>query len=89
LAGPNAPTVLDVRAVGERADKRIEPSQHIVLDELVRRASEVPRDERVVIHCAGGYRSSIAASILMQQGFTNVEDLIGGFAAFDARGPSC
>jgi hydroxyacylglutathione hydrolase len=38
------------------------------------------------VHCAGGYRSSIAASLLQQQGFTDVSELAGGIAAWEAAG---
>jgi len=37
-----------------------------------------------VVHCASGYRSSIAASLLAQHGFTQIADLVGGFAAWNA-----
>jgi hydroxyacylglutathione hydrolase len=47
------------------------------------RIAEVPKDRRVVIQCAGGYRSSIAASLLLKHGRTNVEDLIGGMGAWE------
>jgi rhodanese-related sulfurtransferase len=38
------------------------------------------------VHCAGGYRSSIAASLLQQQGFDRVSELAGGIAAWEAAG---
>lgn len=84
LAGSDAPLVLDVRQPGERAQKRIAKSAFVPLDELEQRVREVPRDRRVLIHCAGGYRSSIAASILMRAGHERVEDLIGGMGAWEA-----
>lgn len=84
MSGADAPLVLDVRQPGERATKRIAKSLFVPLDELESRAREIPSDRRVVIHCAGGYRSAIAASILMRAGHTQVEDLIGGFGAWEA-----
>lgn len=88
LAGADAPLVLDVRLPGERAAKRIAKSAFVPLDELEARAREIPRDRRVVIHCAGGYRSSIAASLLMRAGHERVEDLVGGIGAWEtARQP--
>jgi rhodanese-related sulfurtransferase len=84
LARTDPPLVLDVRQPGERAQKRIAGSAFVPLDELARRCAEVPRDRRVVIHCAGGYRSSIAASLLLSAGHARVEDLAGGFGAWES-----
>ncbi|MGE5131609.1 MAG: rhodanese-like domain-containing protein [Gemmatimonadota bacterium] len=76
------PVVLDVRNTGERAAGAIEPSLHIPLAELPRRLDEVPRDRAVVVYCAHGARSSIAASLLRRAGFADVSDLIGGAEAW-------
>ena len=84
LAAPQPPFVLDVRTVKEWQDKHIEGSCNIPLNHLQERLAEVPRDRQVVVHCASGYRSSIAASLLTQHGFTQIADLVGGFAAWDA-----
>jgi rhodanese-related sulfurtransferase len=46
--------------------------------------NEVPRNRRIAVHCAGGYRSSIAVSILHQHGITNLIEIAGGLAAWDA-----
>jgi rhodanese-related sulfurtransferase len=48
------------------------------------RFSEVPQDRHIVVHCASGYRSAIAASLLEQHGIAQVADLVGGFAAWKA-----
>ncbi len=47
-------------------------------------STKVPRDRRIAVHCAGGYRSSIAASILSQHGITNLIEMAGGIAAWEA-----
>jgi rhodanese-related sulfurtransferase len=52
---------------------------NIPLNEISQRLSEFPKDKHFVLHCAGGYRSMIAASILKQRGFDNFVDVIGGF----------
>jgi rhodanese-related sulfurtransferase len=83
LSGQDAPLVLDVRQPGERAAKRIAKSVFVPLDELESRAKEIPTNRRVVIQCAGGYRSAIAASLLLRAGHEQVEDLIGGFGAWE------
>ncbi len=59
--------VLDVRRNLERAESRIEESTHIPLHELLSRLDEVPAGE-IWVHCAAGYRASIAASLLLGQG---------------------
>jgi hydroxyacylglutathione hydrolase len=88
LASPAPPFVLDVRNAAERDEKRIAGSVHVPLNRLAARLGEIPRDRRVVVHCAGGYRSSIAASMLANAGFRDVTDLVGGFAAWEADAPS-
>ncbi len=59
-------------------------SVNLPLGQLQKRIGEVPRDRRIAVHCAGGYRSSIAVSILGQHGITNVIELAGGIAAWEA-----
>jgi rhodanese-related sulfurtransferase len=86
LAMPNPPQVLDVRAPGERQDKYIDGSLHLPLNRLQRHLDEVPRSGKVVVQCAGGYRSAIAASILANHGLTEIADLVGGLAAWEERG---
>jgi rhodanese-related sulfurtransferase len=84
LAASEAPYLLDVRAPREREQRVIPGSTHVPLPELPRRLSEVPRHRPVVVHCAAGYRSSIAASLLRGNGFEDVSDLAGGIQAWDA-----
>jgi hydroxyacylglutathione hydrolase len=54
------------------------------LNHLAERAGELPRDRPLLIHCAGGYRSSIAASLLQGLGFARVSEMAGGLAAWEA-----
>jgi glyoxylase-like metal-dependent hydrolase (beta-lactamase superfamily II)/rhodanese-related sulfurtransferase len=82
MADDTAPVVLDVRGGGEREEGHIEGSLHIPLAELRRRMEEVPQDRPVVVHCAGGMRSSIGASLLLNQGRTDISDLLGGYGAW-------
>jgi rhodanese-related sulfurtransferase len=51
------------------------------LDFINESMADFPRDASIVLHCAGGYRSMIAASILKARGYQNVKDVIGGFGA--------
>lgn len=77
------PVVLDVRAESERKGHAIEASVNIPLNHLEERIEEVTSDRQIVVHCATGYRSSIAASLLEKHGITNVMDLVGGWAAWE------
>ncbi len=79
-----APLMVDVRAPVERQQKRIAGSVGIPLNDLCERLSELPTDRPVLVYCAGGYRSSIAASLLQRHGFTQVSEIAGGIAAWDA-----
>ena len=78
------PLLIDVRAPGERQQKRIAGSVGMPLNHLSERFSELPTDRPLLVHCAGGYRSSIAASLLQRQGFSQVSEIAGGIAAWDA-----
>jgi glyoxylase-like metal-dependent hydrolase (beta-lactamase superfamily II)/rhodanese-related sulfurtransferase len=86
MATDSAPLLLDVRADKERRDKFIEGSLHIPLNRLQERIGTLPSDRPLVVHCAGGYRSSIAASIIKRHGLANVSELLGGLAAWEKSG---
>jgi hydroxyacylglutathione hydrolase len=76
--------VLDVRGPGERAAGWIEGSMHIPIVQLRGRTGELDAAHPVVVYCAGGYRSSIGASLLRTRDFADVSDLIGGYQAWVA-----
>jgi hydroxyacylglutathione hydrolase len=84
LASPNPPLVVDIRTPREWSTKHLGDSINLPLTQLQERIDEVPRNRRIAVHCAGGYRSSIAASILNQHGITNLIELAGGIAAWEA-----
>jgi rhodanese-related sulfurtransferase len=86
MASSAPPVVVDVRTPAERAEKQIAGSAHIPLSRLLDRLDEIPADRPVLVHCAGGYRSSIAASLLQRDGRTQVSELAGGIAAWEAAG---
>lgn len=82
LAGKDAPLVVDVRTDAERAAGFVAGSVHLPLAQWPRRLAEVPKGRPVAVYCAGGYRSSIAASLLRAAGHAEVTDLVGGFGAW-------
>ena len=84
IGEPDAPFVLDVRTPGEWQQRHIDGSTNIPLSRLAERLNDIPRNRPVVAMCAGGYRSSIAASVLQRAGFTRVSELTGGMAAVPA-----
>jgi glyoxylase-like metal-dependent hydrolase (beta-lactamase superfamily II)/rhodanese-related sulfurtransferase len=81
IGEPDAPFVLDVRTPGEWQQRHIDGSTNIPLNRLAERLDDIPRNRPVIAMCAGGYRSSIAASVLQRAGFTRVSELTGGMAA--------
>ena len=84
LASPNPPLVVDIRAPREWNASHLSDSINLPLTQLQQRIHEIPRNRRIAVHCAGGYRSSIAASILNQYGITNLIELAGGITAWEA-----
>jgi hydroxyacylglutathione hydrolase len=81
---PAPPLVVDVRSPREWNTKHIDGSLNLPLNHLEERLQEIPRDRTVVVACAGGYRSSIAASLLQRQGLDRIVELAGGMAAWEA-----
>lgn len=76
--------VLDVREPGEIEAGAMEGSVRIPLGQLSGRTGELDREKLLVVHCKGGYRSSIATSILRRAGLRDVANLTGGFDAWKA-----
>jgi rhodanese-related sulfurtransferase len=84
LSSAEPPQLLDVRTPRERGQKYIEGSLSISLNHLSERIRELPSSRPLLVYCAGGYRSSIAASLLQERGFTRVSEIAGGIAAWEA-----
>ncbi|HZQ41819.1 MAG TPA: rhodanese-like domain-containing protein [Acidobacteriaceae bacterium] len=80
----DSPLILDVRNPREYTAKHIPHSLNIPLNHLEERLAELPRDRRIAVHCAGGYRSSAAASLLQHHGLTNLIEMTGGLAAWES-----
>lgn len=77
-ASETATEVLDVRRPPEYESAHIANATNIPLDELEERIGELKKDKPYYVHCAGGYRSMIASSILKQHGFENIVNIYGG-----------
>ena len=84
LASAEPPVVIDIRTPGEWGMGHLGGSVNLPLSQLQERIGEVPRDRRIAVHCAGGYRSSIAASLLRRRGFNELMELAGGITAWEA-----
>ncbi len=80
--------ILDVRGLGERRLSHIPGSIHIPFGHLQDRLEELPRDRKIVVHCASGARSLVAYSILIRAGFKDVHDLAGGISAIQQESPA-
>jgi rhodanese-related sulfurtransferase len=81
-----AATVVDVRTPHEREEGAIAGSIFVPLSQLEHRLAEIPRGRPLIVHCAAGYRSSIAASVLKREGFDDVSEIAGGMGAWQAAG---
>ncbi|WP_396211393.1 rhodanese-like domain-containing protein [Flavobacterium sp.] len=81
----NAP-IFDVRKPGEYKAEHIVDVPSTPLDFLNEHIAEFPKEETFYLHCAGGYRSMIAASILKARGYHNVVNVLGGFSAIRNTG---
>jgi hydroxyacylglutathione hydrolase len=84
LSSAQPPLAIDVRAPRERDQKHIAGSLSIPLNHLAENFEKLPKDRRLLVYCAGGYRSSIAASLLQRGGFESVGEIAGGIAGWEA-----
>lgn len=74
--------LIDVRNPGEHALGAVPGAINIPVGQLPDRLTELDHDRPTVVYCAGGYRSSVAASLLRAHGFVDVSDIIGGYGAW-------
>jgi hydroxyacylglutathione hydrolase len=84
MSSNEPPQLIDVRTPREHDQRSIDGSLSIPLNHLSERMPELSKSRPLMVYCAGGYRSSIAASLLQQQGFDRVTEIAGGMAAWDA-----
>ncbi len=74
--------IVDIRNPGEVALGSVPAATAIPVGQLPARVDELDPSAPTVVYCAGGYRSSVAASLLRLRGFDDVSDLVGGFGAW-------
>ena len=84
LARRDTGPVVDVRSAAEHAAGHLPAGLNIPLTHLAERFGEIPSGRPVVVHCEGGYRSAIAASLLQKLRVGKVHDLVGGYKAWVA-----
>ncbi|HET9546351.1 MAG TPA: rhodanese-like domain-containing protein, partial [Desertimonas sp.] len=76
--------LIDLRDPAETQDTGLPGARLVPLAALTESLDDLDRAAPVVVYCASGYRSSIAASVLVAAGFADVSDLRGGFAAWES-----
>src|SRR5210317_2077322 len=86
LSEKESVTVFDVRKRGEYLSEHIPDAKSTPLDFINEHMNEFPTEKPFYMHCAGGYRSMIAASILKSRGIHNLIDIKGGFGAIKESG---
>lgn len=74
--------IVDVRNPGEVAAGMAHTATNIPVGQIPARVGELDPAKPTVVYCAGGYRSSVAASVLREKGFVDVSDVIGGYNAW-------
>jgi hydroxyacylglutathione hydrolase len=75
--------IVDVRSHGEAEAGMVPGALNIPVGQLPARVAELDPERPTVVYCAGGYRSSVAASLLRQRGFADVSDILGGYNAWE------
>jgi hydroxyacylglutathione hydrolase len=84
LASKEPPFAIDVRTPRERDQKFIAGSLNLPLSHLSENLNLLPKDRPLVVFCAGGYRASMAASLLQRANFSPVAEIAGGLAAWES-----
>ena len=86
VKGPQ-PYILDVRTKSEFKELQFKEAINIPLPSLLKRIKEIPSGREIVVHCAGGFRSTIACSLLQREGLDSVVNLLGGINSLEKRFP--
>jgi rhodanese-related sulfurtransferase len=83
LASVSPPVLVDLRTSTERSKTSIPGSVHVPLSRLMEQIDTLAKEQPLLLHCAGGYRSAIAASVLQRHGFEKVSEIAGGITAWE------
>jgi rhodanese-related sulfurtransferase len=83
LAAPEPPLLIDVRTTREWGAAHIDGAVNMPLSHFAEHLGELPPERPLIVHCASGYRSAVAASLLRRQGL-KVANLVGGLAAWES-----
>lgn len=86
VTGEEKFVLIDVRAPAEYEDSHIEGAINIPVADLRTRYKELNKDEKLILICSSGNRSSLGTSILAQHGFTNLYNVPGGMTGYSAAG---
>jgi len=81
---PSDLQIVDVRSPDEWQGGHVPGATYILLPELVKKAGRLDKKKPVAVYCDSGYRASLAASILQQEGFTEVRNIPGSWKAWRA-----
>jgi rhodanese-related sulfurtransferase len=83
IAERSVQQIVDVRRASEWETGHIEGAVNLPLNHLTESALSLNWDAKTAVLCAGGYRSSIACSVLRQLGFRNIANVVGGMTAWN------
>jgi rhodanese-related sulfurtransferase len=78
--------IIDVRKPTEYLSEHIQDAENVPLEYLNDYLAVIPKNETFIVHCASGYRSLVASSILKARGYHNMIDVDGGITAMKADG---
>ena len=81
--------IVDVRKPGEYTAEHVQDAMHYALDYMNDDLNKLDKNTEYHIHCAGGYRSVIAISLLMKNGYTKLIDVAGGYGAIKKTNIQC
>ena len=82
LETADPPQLVDVRTAREWDEAHIDGALNLPLSQLAERLDELPENRPLIVHCASGYRSAIAESLLRREGLARVANLVGGLSAW-------
>ncbi|MGA0232910.1 MAG: rhodanese-like domain-containing protein, partial [Saprospiraceae bacterium] len=77
----DSPLIIDIRKKSEIDSEHVIGAANVPLNQINEHLSSFPKDKPFILHCQGGYRSMVAASILKQRGWSDFVDVEGGFDA--------